>query len=1818
MDASLNVVATGALPITYQWRKNGVNIANATAANIAVTSAQTTDSGSYDVVISNPVGSLTSAQALLKVCTPLSINSEPTGASVVAGNNFTASVSVSGTGPVSYQWRFNGVTIPGATNATLALTGVQTSAAGAYDVVATSPVNSVTSQKATLLVLEPVTITVQPTPLNMNVGGAGTLSVSATGTAPITYQWRKNGSAITGATAATYPFVSAQFTDAGTYDVLVSNPAGSVASNQATVAVATPPVVVTQPVGGNVKIGGSLSLAVTAVGTSPLAYQWRRGGAPITGATSATYTLVGAQLTDSGAYDVVVSNVAGTVTSVQANVMVTDPIVLTTQPLPSTIAVGASATFSVSAIGTGPLLYQWKKDGIQIPGAQASSLTLTSASEGDSATYTVSVSNATESVPSDGALLRVLAPPAISVQPVGASVALGAGKSLSVTAAGSAPLSYQWRKAGVNIAGAVGASLSVAAAQLSDAGIYDVVVSNAIGTTTSFGATLTVMSGVAFTVQPSGLTVGAGSMASFSATVTGDGPITYQWQKNGVPLSGATGSSLVIALTQSSDAGSYNVVAGNAVSTATCAAAILTVNGNPTIVTNPTGGTVLKGSTRTLTVVATGSEPLNYQWFHGSAALSGATGASYSIASAQYADEGEYSVVVSNSSGSATSALANLVVVQGPEITTQPAASTAGLTTDTINLSVVATGKAPLAYQWRKAGVPISGATASTFQILSAAEADSGDYDVLVSNAGGAVTSATTHLTIIAPVKITTHPANSNVAVAGTHTFSVQATGTAPLTYQWRKGGTAIGGATSATFQITNANAGDAGWYDVVVTNPAGPVTSKTAALSVGSGSGSGSGNSPPSITTQPEALPPLRAGDSFSFSVAANGSPTLSYQWKLNGVNITGGTASTLSVAVSQLTDAGTYTVNVRNDYGSELSEPVVLKVLEPVTITSPPVPTTVRLGATAALSVAATGALPISYQWRKAGVDILGATAASLVIDFAQVTDAGSYDVVATNAIDSKTSVSALLTVDEAVLISSQPQPTSVVLGGTATFSVVATGAGPISYLWKKNGTAISGGTSSVLNITNAQSLDAADYSVVVSNAVSSVTGTGAALVVYTPVAISAHPQPTVVNEGASATLSVTATGSAALTYQWSKDGVDIAGATSENYTVAPATVAHGGSYRVVVSNPAGSVTSNAAPLSVRGAPQIVTQPVSRGVLLSGGTSLSVTASGYAPLTYQWRKDGVALAAGTAATLPFVSASNSDAGVYSVVVTNVAGTATSQTATLTVHTPLTILAQPLATTVVLGGSGAMSVSLSGSAPITYQWKKDGVAINGATGSTYSLTSVQALDAGSYTVVATNPAGSVTSSAAAMTVRSPVVLLTQPLSLGVVPGTNATFNVVATGTAPLSYQWRKGGVAISGATSASYTVAGAQSTDSGSYDVIVSNVVGPVTSQAATLTVFTPPSITSEPSSQTRLAGSTATFQVTATGSAPLSYQWRKAGADIFGATGASLVLTNAQSADEAAYSVVVTNAAGSTTSSTAALTVQYAPLIVTPPLSTAVQGGQPASMSVTASGTAPLTYQWRHAGVNVAGGTGAVLSIPAALDADAGKYDVVVTNPAGSVTSIEATLTVRPSILFTTHPVGGSVPQGNSYTLSVAVSGANPLTYQWHKDGVAIPGATAETWVVFNAQPADSGDYTATVSNPSGSAVSNVAKLKVTLPVVIVQQPVGGVAAHGGSFSFSVGVTGSDPLSYQWMKGGVPIGSGTSAVFTLSSAQFSDAGVFSVSVANAINTATSNSVPLTVVDAVEITSQPVGNTVVEGSRCKLSVKLAPSPSFTSGAETG
>jgi len=170
--------------------------------------------------------------------------------------------------------------------------------------------------------------------------------------------------------------------------------------------------------------------------------------------------------------------------------------------------------------------------------------------------------------------------------------------------------------------------------------------------------------------------------------------------------------------------------------------------------------------------------------------------------------------------------------------------------------------------------------------------------------------------------------------------------------------------------------------------------------------------------------------------------------------------------------------------------------------------------------------------------------------------------------------------------------------------------------------------------------------------------------------------------------------------------------------------------------------------------------------------------------------------------------------------------------------------------------------------------------------------------------------------------------ITTQPVSLTVTAGQTATFTVVASGTAPLGYQWRKNGTNIAGATSASYTTPATTTSDSGStFDVVVSNSAGSATSASVKLTVngaTAAPSITTQPTSQTVSVGQTASFSVTASGTAPLSYQWSKDGTAISGATSSSYTTPAATASDNGAlFTVVVSNSAGSVASSAATLTV-------------------------------------------------------------------------------------------------------------------------------------------------------------------------------------------------------------------------------------------------------------------------------------------------------
>ena len=262
-------------------------------------------------------------------------------------------------------------------------------------------------------------------------------------------------------------------------------------------------------------------------------------------------------------------------------------------------------------------------------------------------------------------------------------------------------------------------------------------------------------------------------------------------------------------------------------------------------------------------------------------------------------------------------------------------------------------------------------------------------------------------------------------------------------------------------------------------------------------------------------------------------------------------------------------------------------------------------------------------------------------------------------------------------------------------------------------------------------------------------------------------------------------------------------------------------------------------------------------------------------------------------------------------------------------------ITTQPAAQTAAVGGSASFSVTATGEATLTYQWSRDDVVLPSAQSATLTLSSLNAADAGNYAVLVKNSLGSATSVAVPLTITGlPPAIVTSPSARTVTAGSSATFAVVASGSPTLTYQWRKAGVALIGnttATTAALTLTNAQAADAANYDVVITNSVGSVTSAAAPLTVSpAAPSVTSAPTTQISAPGATATLSVVASGTAPLTYQWRKAGAPLTGnasATTATLSIPGATVADSGSYEVIITNALGSITSSAIALNITVIP---------------------------------------------------------------------------------------------------------------------------------------------------------------------------------------------------------------------------------------------------------------------------------------------------
>jgi alpha-tubulin suppressor-like RCC1 family protein len=1010
---------------------------------------------------------------------------------------------------------------------------------------------------------------------------------------------------------------------------------------------------------------------------------------------------------------------------------------------------------------------------------------------------------------------------------------------------------------------------------------------------------------------------------------------------------------------------------------------------SPFIYQQPHDCVSLVGKSVVFNVGAVGTPALQYQWTKGGVTLSngknvsGVNSSTLVLYAVAEADEGSYAVIITNPNGSVTSSNAFLTVLD-PGIATQPAGST-NLYGTTASFSVIASGSSPLRYQWRKNGTDlvnggnISGATTPTLTVSSVQPSDAASYTVLVRNHKGSIVSVVAYLRVITTPEITRQPLSRNKWMGQNVSLTMSGRGATPLNYRWLKDATGaplseparfltdggkISGATTPTLTLSNLSFPEAGDYQAVLSNVWGSVTSAPAHLAVSTARGHvvawggndyGQTNVPSGLTN----VVMIDAGGYHSMALKSDGTVVEwgDSQWipasQNNVAALDGSQGLDLILKGDGTIGAWGWSFFGETNIPAGLSNVVAVSAGYNFSVALKDDGTVAAWGGNPGGMGNYLGQLS-DVVAISAGDDHLLAlkrdgTVTALGEDFIGQTEvpAGLTNVVAVAA-GGKHSLA--LKADATVIAwGANYYGQANVPAGLSNVVAIAAGLGN-SMAVKSDGTVVNWGTGDQgLNLTPPSWLSNV-------TAAAGAYAHGLALVNdLLPPAIAVAAASRTNNASVTATFTVTATGAAPLAYQWKRnganmvDGGNISGANSSALSLANVLKATEGSYSVLVSNIAGLALSADAVLTVLD-PAITSLPTSRTNLAGTTATFSASVSGTPALNLQWLKNGVKLVdggkvsgAGTT-NLALSAVDQTDAASYSVVVSNVIGSVTSSPpAVLVVIDPPAITAQPASRTNIAGSSASFSVGAGGTGPLRYQWRKDGGnlpnggKISGATTATLLITTVAQTEAASYSVVITNLGGSVTSSPPALlTVLDPPAITSQPASRTNIAGTTATFGVAAIGTAPLSFQWLKNGVKmveggrIFGTAGTNLTVTSVDQTDAGSYAVVVTNAAGSITSSpSAVLTVIDPPAISAQPLSRTNLARSTVTFAITASGSAPLSYQWQKEGAPltnggrVLGATSSALTLASLVKADQGNYRAVVTNLGGSVTSAEARLTV-------------------------------------------------------------------------------------------------------------------------------------------------------------------------------------------------------------------------------------------------------------------------------------------------------
>lgn len=1064
----------------------------------------------------------------------------------------------------------------------------------------------------------------------------------------LSYQWLAAGSEISGANDRTY--VPSQSDLGRKISVRVTgskagfNSVSKVSASTAAVKAPTVTAPTSQSqkvftttsvpkITGTPKVGGVLSATVGKWDSGvTFRYQWIRNNVAIAGANSYSYV----PTVDDVATFVTVA-VTGSKTGYRAVTQVSDVAFITASvnvfpsvsmpQIQGSPTVGSTLTATTSDWGVSGIsyTYQWLRNAKDIPGATGTTFKLSTSDVNSYVGVRVTGTKSgylTESRTNGGVgpVQNVGTTPLlvfVSASDPEVSGSMTPGSTLSEThASWDSGVSYslQWYRNGTTIAGATSSTYTLQAADVgksiavaltgSKAGYISQTRMRQVGVVTAavFTSTPTpTIEGLAR--EGATLSLGSGSLNWSSPAQT-----SIQWLRNGVAVPGATSANLTLS---TSDIGSVFTVAvtGSAsgyasvtkLSAPTSVVTAAAITGSkPSIV-----GTAQVGQALTANAGywETGVS-LSYKWLRNGAAIAGATSSTYTLVTEDNGTQVAVEVTGSKSGLPNLVQTSNAVSVTTTILTLTPTPTISG--TPQVGQTLTANAGAwdsgvTLKYQWSRAGVAISGATAATYVIVA------GDLNLAI---GVAVTGSKTGFVAVtktsAPISVVSGSfvLSPVPTISGTSKLDQTLTVTAgawdsgtTLAYQWLADGAAISGATSTTFKLTSTQIGKVITVNVTGTKVGVTTTTKTSAPTSAVIAGVFSSQPTPTVsgTAMVGKVLTLAAGTWDTGS-------TLTYQWKRGGVAISGATSTTYSLVSADLN--ATITVDVKATLAGNLPLTKTSAGVGPVVAAAIVTQGTPTITGTAQVGMTLTGAAGVwesgvtfSYQWKRNGAAITGATSTSYVLTSTDLASTITLSVTGSNAFANATTTSA---------------PTASVASGTFTSSAAATISGTYqagtaltavvvawspspayTYQWKRNGAAIAGATSTTYMLV------AADLGATISFDLTGTlvgyttktvtTTTGTAILSGT---ISPAPTPSIAG-----TLQVGQTLTAspgswmvgvALTYQWFKGGVAIAGATTANYTV----VASDAGANITVSV-TGSATAYSTITKTSAAVKILTPP-------------------------------------------------------------------------------------------------------------------------------------------------------------------------------------------------------------------------------------------------------------------------------------------------------------------------------------------------------------------------------------------------------------------------------------------------------------------------------------------------------------------------------------------------------------------------------------------------------------------------------------------------